>query len=154
MTAYIIVTLIATVTVVILSIIPAKKKARTVMDELNSIPDFKSLKGLYDVMHEMNQEGTDQDMIPNGYGEFGYDLTNPIPVNTIFGNTAYLGRLRTLDEVKVTYKRIGSFGSPISDNPIDGYEIFANGQKIAILYIDPYNKRNSQKAPKNFKLIS
>lgn len=154
MTAYIIVTLIATVTVVILSIIPAKKKARTVMDELNSIPDFKSLKGLYDVMHEMNQEGTDQDMIPSGYGEFGYDLTNPIPVNTIFGNTAYLGRLRTLDEVKVTYKRIGSFGSPISDNPIDGYEIFANGQKIAILYIDPYNKRNSQKAPKNFKLIS
>ncbi|MBN1187459.1 MAG: hypothetical protein JXB49_34605 [Bacteroidales bacterium] len=154
MGAYIIVTLIATLIIIILSIIPAKKKSNTLMDELNSNPEFKRLRELYDIMHNMNEEGTDQDMIPNGYGQFGYDVTNPIPVNTIFGNTAYLGRLRTLEGIKVTYVRIGSFTSPLSNYPIDGYEIFDGGQKIAVLYIDPSNKKNSQKAPKNFKLIS
>jgi hypothetical protein len=153
MGAYIIVTLVATIILVMLSIFPAKKKSETLMDELNSNPEFKKLRDLYDIMHNMNEDGTDQDMIPNGYGQFGYDVTNPIPINTIFGNTAYLGRLRTLEGVKVTYERIGSFISPLSKYPIDGYEIFDSGHKIAVLYIDPYNKKNSQKAPKNFKLI-
>lgn len=148
---YIIVTLVVTATVIVLCIIPSKKKPRSVLDELNSIPEFKKLKGLYEGMHAMNEGGTDQDIISGGYGEFGYDVTNPIPVNTIFGNTAYLANLKTLDGIKITYKRIGSFSSPISKYPIDGYEIFANNEKIATLYLDPYNKKNSQKAPKNFK---
>lgn len=154
MTTYLIVTLIATLTLVLLSVLPANKKPKSVMDQLNSDPEFRKMGELYKIMHEMNEGGTDQDTIPNGYGEFGYDVTNPIPVNTIFGNRAYLGRLRTQDGVKVAYERIGSFISPISENPIDGYEIFADGQKIAVLYIDSYNKKNSRKAPKDFKLIS
>lgn len=154
LTIYIIITLIVTTTIVVLSVIRPKKKPGSVMDELNAIPEFKKLKGLYDIMNSVNEEETDQDTLLNGYGEFGFDVTNPIPVNTILGNTAYLGRLRTLDGIKVTYERIGSVSSPISKNPIDAYEIFANGEKIAKLYIDSYNKKNSQKAPKNFKIIS
>lgn len=149
---YIIVTLTVTAIVIVLCLIPSKKKPRSVLDELNSIPQYKKLKGLYETMHSLNEEGTDQDKIPGGYGEFGYDVTNPIPVNTIFGNTAYLANLKTLDGIKITYNRIGSFSSPISEYPIDGYEIYANNEKIATLYIDPYNKKNSEKAPKNFKI--
>ena len=151
---YIIVTLIVTVIIVTLNLIKTKHKKKSVLDELNANPKFQELQGLYKAMHAMNEDGTDQDTIPNGYGEFGYDLTNPIPVNTIFGNTAYLAKLRTMDGTKVAYNRIGSFSSPVSDKPVDGYEVFANEEKVATLYIDPYNKKNSNKAPKNFKLIS
>lgn len=151
---YIIVTLIVTAIVVTLNLIKTKPKRKSVLDELNSNPKIQELKGLYKAMHALNKDGTDQDTIPNGYGEFGYDLTNPIPVNTIFGNTAYLSKLRTMNGIKVTYNRIGSFSSPISDKPVDGYEIFSNDEKIAVLYIDPYNKKNSNKAPRNFKIIS
>ena len=103
---YIIVTLIVTATVIVLCIIPSKKKPRSVLDELNSNQEFKKLKGLYETMHSLNEGGTDKDVIPGGYGEFGYDVTNPIPVNTIFGNTAYLANLTTLDGIKITYNRI------------------------------------------------
>lgn len=153
MPTYLIVTLIVTITLVVLSSLPLKPKSKSVMDELNANPEFRKLKDLYEAVNKLNEGGTDQDSLPNGYGEFGYDITNPIPVNTVFGNTAYLSRLRTLDGVKVEYKRIGSSISPISDHPVDGYEIFADGQKMAVLYLDPYNKKNSGKAPRNFKLI-
>ena len=117
------------------------------------MPKFKKQKDIFDIMKSMNKEGTDQDTIPGGYGEFGYEITNPIPINTVFGNTSYLGRLRTLDDIEVTYKRLGCLSSPVSKNIIDRYIIYANGEEIAILYLDPYNKKNSQKAPNNFKLI-
>lgn len=154
MGTYIIITLVVTSLIVTLNFIKTKPKGKSVMDELNANPKFKELQEMYELMHNLNKNGTDLDTIPNGYGEFGYDLTNPIPVNTILGNTAYLAKLRTLDGVKVTYNRIGSFHSPISKNPIDGYKVFANEKEIATLYIDPYNKKNSNKAPRNFKLIS
>jgi len=106
-------------------------------------------------MHALNESegGTDQDVIAEGFGEFGYDVTNPIPVNTIFGNTAYLGRLRTFDGAKVSYERKGSTGANNIENPIDIYDIFDGEDFITTLYISPYHKRNSDLAPKGFKLI-
>jgi hypothetical protein len=154
LTTYIIITIIVTAIIVLLNVIKTNNKPKSLMDEFNSIPEFKKQKDIFDILQSINNGGTDQDIIPGGYGEFGYDVTNPIPVNTIFGNTSYLGRLRTLDDMKITYERIGSFSSPVSANPIDGYVIYATGEKIAKLYIDPYNKKNSKKAPRNFKLIS
>ena len=129
-----------------------EKKPRSVMDELMDIPKFREMKGFYDVLHALNEDGADQDIILEGIGEFGYDVTNPIPVNTIFGNMAYLGRLRTLDGVKVRYERLGSTGAENINNPIDIYNIFKGEEKVATLYISPYNKKNSAKAPIGFKL--
>ena len=154
LTIYILITLIVTVIIVVLNIFKSENKPKSLMDELNAMPKFKKQKDIFDIMKSMNKEGTDQDTIPGGYGEFGYEITNPIPVNTIFGNTSYLGKLRTLDDIKVTYERIGCFSSPVSANPIDGYIIYVNGEKITTLFIDPYNKKNSQKVPKNFILRS
>jgi hypothetical protein len=114
---------------------------------------FREMKEFYELLKNLNEDGTDQDIIPEGIGEFGYDVTNPIPVNTIFGNSAYLGRLRTLNDIKVKYERVGSTGARNIEHPIDIYNIFNGDKKIATLYISPYHKKNSSLAPKGFKLI-
>lgn len=90
--------------------------------------------------------------MPDGYGEFGHDVTNPIPVNTVMGSIAYFGTLRTLNGTKIQYKRIGSTSAPNIDQTIDEYTILDNGQKIATLFICPYNKKNSERPPKGFKI--
>ncbi len=98
--------------------------------------------------------GTKEDTIPDGYGEFGHEVTNPIPVYTIIGNRVYLEKLRTLEDKKVQYKRIRSTSVPNIDNAIDIYEIYDDGKVIATLYISPYNKKDSGRPPKGFKLVA
>ena len=129
-----------------------RRKPKTVMDRLLEEPKFREMKVLFDAMKELNKDGTDQDVIPEGFGEFGLEVTNPIPVNTIFGNTAYLARLRTPEGVKVRYERKGSTGAKNIQNPIDIYEIYNGDEMIATLYISPYHNKNSEKAPEGFKL--
>jgi hypothetical protein len=66
----------------------------------------------------------------------------------VFGSTSYLGRLRAADGTKVNYERIGSIQSEVSPQPIDIYEIsHRTGKNLATLYISPYQKRISGKAP-------
>ena len=113
---------------------------------------FQEMKALYNAMRALNEGGTALDMIPEGYGEFGYDITNPIPVNTVYGNLAYLGRLRTPDNKKVRYNRKGSTSVENIRTPIDVYDIFKGEELIATLFLNPYNKKNSDKAPKGFEL--
>ncbi len=153
-TNYLIITSITIFIIVILNLIGTKSKpsSKSVYDTLNENPKFQELKTLYEAVEKLNKDGTDQDVMPEGYGEFGYDVTNPIPVNTIMGSIAYLGKLRTMDGIKVEYNRIGSLGSPNIKNIIDRYEISASGEKVATLFICPYNKKNSEKAPRGFKL--
>lgn len=100
----------------------------------------------------MGEQGTDLDMMPEGIGEFGLEITNPIPTSTVYGSNAYLGRL-THDGIKVGYDRIGSMSAENIPNIIDGYTITKNGNEIATLYLCPYNKKTSEKAPKGFQLI-
>lgn len=129
-----------------------KKKPKSVLDELNSIKQIQEIKKIYEGIRNLNEDATDQDMIPGGTGEFGYEKTNPIPVNTIIGNTVYLDRLRTPDGTKVRYERLGSTHAENINCPVDIYNIFDGEIKIATLYISPYNKKNSSLAPKGFKL--
>ena len=101
------------------------------------------------------EDGIDADELPNSQGEFGTALTNPIPSDTIMGSMIYLECLRTPDGRKISSKRIGSFTSPVTTSPVDGYKITdANGQEITTLYFSPYQKRNSEKAPREFMLVS
>ena len=131
-----------------------QKKSSIDWDTLNTDPKIREMRTIFEAAQKLNKNGTDQDIIPEGVGEFGYDVTNPIPVNTVLGNTAYLGRLRTLNGVKVRYERSGSTGAANIKNPIDIYDIYEEDEKIATLYISPYNKKNSSVAPKGFKLVS
>jgi hypothetical protein len=155
MTTFLIIAGIVIIIIIVLKSIKVKEKPKTLYDQLMEIPGVKEQKELYDLMSKMNEEGsgTEDNEMTEGYGEFGLEVTNPVPTNTVFGSNSYLGRLRTLDGVKVTYDRIGSMNAPNISQIIDGYRIFANGKQIATLYICPYNKRNSTKAPNGFKLI-
>jgi Apea-like HEPN len=100
-------------------------------------------------------QGTDQDEIPEGQGPFGLSKDNPIPTNLIPGSNKYLDQLRTEDGKKITYRRHGSTTSSIIKKPIDLYSLFdETGNTIAQIYISPYHKKNSAKAPDGFLLIS
>ena len=101
-----------------------------------------------------NPNGTDNDVMPEGYGEFGLEITNPIPTSSIPDSYFYLNRLRTSNGSKITYKRKGSMRAPNITHPIDAYTIFVNGQELTTIYICPYNKKTSTKAPKGFILIN
>ncbi len=154
MTTFLIITAIVIGIIILLNSIKtkSKEKPKSVMDALNEDPKFQEMKGLFEAMEKLNEGGTDQDVMPDGYGEFGHDITNPIPVNTVMGSIAYLGKLRTMAGTKVQYERVGSTSAPNIDQIIDEYEIFDNGQKIATLFICPYNKKNSDRPPKGFKI--
>jgi hypothetical protein len=100
----------------------------------------------------MNPRGTDQEEMPEGYGEFGLEITNPIPVSSIPDSYFYLQKLKTTNGETITFNRIGSMQAPNITNLIDAYKIFVNGKPRATIYICPYNKETSTKAPKGFKL--
>lgn len=155
-TNYLIITSIVIAIIILMNSIGTKSKGKTksVYDALNENPKFHEIKALYEAMEKLNEGGTDQDVMSEGFGEFGHDLTNPIPVNTIMGSIAYLSKLRTMEGIKVEYERAGSLSAPNIKRIIDRYNISANGEKIATLFICPYNKKNSEKAPNGFKIAS
>lgn len=124
------------------------------VQEIIDTPEVQGLIAANKIMLAMSVDGVDADELPNGIGEFGLSPNNPIPCETILGSIIYLESLRTSNGDKVLNKRIGSFNSNIISHPVDGYEIFdLNGQKIAVIFISPYQKRNSEKAPKGFKIV-
>ncbi len=132
-----------------------KKKERTGYDVLMDIPGFKEQKELFDVMSKANEGGCTTDEIPEGIGEFGLEPTNPIPVNTIQGSILYLGGLRAMDNTRVNNKRLGSLKVQNIQKPIDEYLItHENGDELAIIYISPYQAKNSKKAPKGLLQVS
>jgi len=100
-----------------------------------------------------NPTGTDKDEMPEGYGEFGLDITNPIPASSIPDSYFYLSRLRTQNGSETTYSRIGGMKASNIKHTVDVYNISANGKQLATIYICAYNKKTSSKAPKGFKLI-
>jgi len=131
-----------------------KPTKRTYLDEFNSIVDKNpGLKLQRDYFSAMSKDGTTEDEIPNGIGRFGFDVTNPIPTNNIFGSYAYLGRLRDKNGNQITYNRLGSTSAENVKNPIDEYEILdSKGKVLGIIYISPYQKNISKKAPEGFSL--
>ena len=114
---------------------------------------YTSQKKLHDLMQELCENGYDEDEIPDGKGEFGYSVNNPIPINTILETHSYLSRLRTLDGEKVRYFKLGSTSSQVSLHKVQCYKIKnIKGEDLAVLYISPFQKKTSEKAPKGFKL--
>ncbi|OJJ21245.1 hypothetical protein BKI52_11815 [marine bacterium AO1-C] len=105
------------------------------------------MKGIAD-----NPQAGHYDEIPEGTGRFGWDVTNPIPVNGIPANEMYLRKLETDDGRMITWQRRGSHSSPNIGGMIDKYEIFSGKKKsIGFLYISPYHKKLSQKVPEGFR---
>ncbi len=130
------------------------RKQKTLLDKLEENPIIKESRELFDFIDSMCEDGCETDEIPRSYGEFGHEITNPIPTHTLFGSTKYLAHLRLPDGAKVDYEREGSsLVSSDSTKPIDIYRIMhPDGTEVATLYLCPYHKRNSEKVPEGFTL--
>ncbi|GAA4410237.1 hypothetical protein GCM10023187_34590 [Nibrella viscosa] len=99
--------------------------------------------------------GTTGEQLPDAYGAFGYDRTNPIPVKGIINSSVYLNRLRTPDGLPVAWQRLGSTHSPVSRHPIDTYRIEdLSGSELTVLYLSPYEQTTSHRAPAGFLMMS
>jgi hypothetical protein len=127
-------------------------KAIADVDFLDSTNDKKEL--LYiSLMKELMDTsfGTDQDEIQGSKGQFGKNVDNPIPVNTIRGNIRYLEKIRTIQGEKILYEREGSTLGEVVEKPIDVYRIMdLRKDVIDKFYISPYHKKDSQKAPEGY----
>lgn len=101
-----------------------------------------------------NPQACREDEILQGFGKFGLEPSNPIPVYGVPSNETYLNSLRTLTGERLRWRRIGSLQVENIVSPIDKYEIFNSaGDTICFIYISPYHWRNSKKAPEGFKML-
>ena len=135
------------------------------------------------VMHEMilmsSHDDSCQDVNPKGIGEFGFDVSNPIPVYGIDNVSAYMDKIR----YKYTSEKSGmSTFNPVffirtsesDDSPIgsvkpegvisasgtkssniqgmiDPYNLYSIGnKKLAKIYINSYSLKTSNKVPNGF----
>lgn len=93
------------------------------------------------------------DQLPNGYGPFGLCVTNPIPVKSVLLVESYLVSLRTMDGKRVKATRIGSTDAKeVTSGMIDMYQLSCDGRNLSVIYVCPYHKRNSRRAPEGFRL--
>ena len=98
-----------------------------------------------------NPQACNSDNIPQGFGEFGLEKTNPIPTFGIPSNQSYLHSLRTLNGEILRYRRNGSIEVDNINKRIDEFEIYNYaGEVIAYLYLSPYHWITSKKAPIGF----
>jgi hypothetical protein len=101
---------------------------------------------------DARQGAVDADELPNGVGPFGLVKTNPIPTRNVRGSDDYLSRLRTMRGTRLEAQRVGSTSAEeITSGMIDMYVVSADGQEVR-LYLCPYHKRTSGKAPDGFIL--
>ena len=86
--------------------------------------------------------------------EFGLVPEKPIftlATEIVDGQRAYLGKLRTLNGDKITWKRLGSTSVEGINGMIDIYETFLpSGVPYKTLYINMYGARTSKTAPAGF----
>lgn len=156
MITYLGITAIVLVVFAAMCVLPlkAKKPARSGTARRMDTSIFHDPMNMPDFFEDLRVRGTDADEMPSGYGEFGHEVTNPIPVHTVYGNAVYLDRLRTSGGIQVEYHRMGSTRAQNIDGFIDKYEIKVGGAPVATLFICPYNRKNSDRAPRGFKLAT
>lgn len=112
------------------------------------------LKALIQYQVESRKDGVDTDDIPKGYGPYGLCKTNPVPTRGIPGSNEYLSGLRTKDGRSIESSRIGSTSAEdVTSGAIDMYSITSGGVSLGTVYLCPYHKRNSGKAPEGFRLV-
>lgn len=121
-----------------------KKEEQEAAELLNAIIQYQV---------ESRKDGVDTDEIPNGYGPFGLSKTNPIPTRGVPGSNEYIARLRTKDGRSVESSRLGSTSAKdVTSGMIDMYNVSSGGVSLGTVYLCPYHKRNSEKAPEGFRL--
>ncbi len=112
------------------------------------------LKAIIQYQVESRKDGVDTDDIPKSYGPFGLCKTNPVPTRGIPGSMEYLSQLRTKDGRSIESSRIGSTtAEDVTSGAIDVYSISSGGVDVGTIYLCPYHKKNSAKAPEGFRCV-
>jgi hypothetical protein len=97
-------------------------------------------------------KGVKLDEIPNGKGEFGLEVTNPVPADGVPLSELYFRFLLTPVNERPQFKRVGSWETPQFGGPTDGYDLFdSKGTFLARIYVNAYAGGTSEKAPKGFR---
>ena len=125
-------------------------KSQQIPEYFNIFP--KELREL--ILNEINgnPQVCELDEIPQGVGEFGLEITNPVPTYGTPSNEIYLDRLLFTNGTKPKWRRIGSTETFSITKAIDMYEIFdQQGETVCTMYISPYHRKISNKVPKGFK---
>ena len=128
-----------------------KKKTNKASKESDPDDFMAEMEAMMNKIKE--EEGTDQDELPNHIGEFGFSKDNPILLTSIAESRKYLDRLIYIKSgaSQYSWKRTGSFSSTIVSTPIDEYNLLDTDLNIVkTIYIWPYNKVNSKKVPEGF----
>lgn len=93
--------------------------------------------------------------LPGAYGTFGFDASNPIPVNGPRGEVIYLNRLRSENGCKFFWHRLGNCDCPFQALKLDAYELVAmDGSAWHTLYFSMYHPSRSTRAPEGLSLAS
>lgn len=119
-----------------------------IMSFLDDLDDEDTPQFAIDEGAFANELSTDQDEIPQGIGEFGWDRSNPIPTSTVSANKYYLSNLTTTDGKEIHYKRLGSTQVDNIPHIIDVYEISCDDNIIGKIHLCPYHLKISEKSPK------
>lgn len=110
------------------------------------------LKAVIEYQVESRKDGVDTDDIPTAYGPFGLCKTNPIPTRGVSGSNEYLSQLFTADGRSIVSYRLGSTSAKdVTSGMIDMYAISAGASTLGTIYLCPYHKKNSAKAPDGFR---
>lgn len=82
-------------------------------------------------------------------GAFGRAVGNPVPVNGMLGELAYLSKLRTESGQRLFFHRLGAIGT------CDVFEAVSfDGKHWDVLFLDPYNRTRSRTAPSGYTVSS
>ena len=86
------------------------------------------------------------DQLPDGVGDFGLGIRNPIPVNGPFGEAQYLSSLVTADGKAIAFQRLATI------DRVSVYEtVTLDGLDWNFLFLSRYHPRKSRQAPKGFR---
>ncbi|MEO8441993.1 MAG: hypothetical protein ABI547_05860 [Betaproteobacteria bacterium] len=87
------------------------------------------------------------DAIPGSTGHFGFEPTNPVPVNGTVGELAYRSCLETLNGDRLLFHRIGAI------EKVDVFEaVTFSGDVWYVFFLDMYHPRRSRQAPAGFSI--
>ncbi|WP_397363277.1 hypothetical protein [Olleya sp. R77988] len=131
-----------------------KSKNKKNKQEIETDSFFEDMKKQMELLK--NEEGTELEELPNGKGEFGFSADNPIPLSSIPASREYLEKLVYIKpgSSQYSWKRVGSTRSNIVNSPVDIYSLLDTEPKVVkTIYIWPYNKIDSKKAPDGFGLM-
>lgn len=117
---------------------------------------FSEKAGAIAKQYERDKQRADAgliDEVDGARGKFGFDKTNPIPVNGSFGEWEYLSRLRCPCNEPFLFHRAGMAGFAPDGHIIDAFELKC--RKLVhryTLYLDLYHPKSSTKCPRSLLL--